>query len=309
MVTRYLRLGGVAVLLSASLCLAQAGPGGPGGRPEGGRPRGGGPGGALGRLPLAGDWKPQLDRLATDLKLDDTQKAEAEKVFKAHEDKMRELTEQFKQPPEEMAKMQEIRKALREADEAGNTAESQKLREEMRGIQEARRVRLQPVMEKVDAAQKEQHDGLVALLHPEQKEKFEQIWQEWEEARRPNFMQRSPQALKRIVDRITDLSDDQKKKIDGLFDEFKKTTRETKEDSPEYKKLVEKLYTDVMAVLTPQQQEKASAALRGHGPGGDRGPGGEGGRGGPGGRQHGGPRPGGPAPGGPGGEKPGGGKG
>lgn len=268
MLTRCITMAGVLLMLAAGVCLAQEGPGGRGG-PRRGPGGPGGPGGDFRRFPMPGDWKAKLEKMTADLKLDQTQQAECEKIFQNHEKKLRELNEQFRPAPEEIEKLRALREAIQAARAAGNEEESRRLREQMRALQEERVARLKPIQEKVAAAQKEQHDALLAQLRPDQKEKFETLWKEWEEnPSGPEFTQRSPQALRRILERVTDLTADQKAQIDQIFEEFKKSTREQDRESPEFRKLTDKLYAEVKAALTPEQQEKVAELLSGRRPGG-----------------------------------------
>ena len=100
-------------------------------------------------------------------------------------------------------------------------------------------------------------------MRDDQKEKFEKFWVDWTTSRRPAGPVRSPQALKAMVDKLADLTADQKKQIEEAFAGFKKIVREdVKEDSPEYRRRTRQLYEDVMKALTPEQREKISAQLR-----------------------------------------------
>jgi hypothetical protein len=277
MLTRWIGVVGVAFVVWSGLCLAQPPAGGPerGHRPQDDR--------ELGRPRLPGGWSQMLERMAKELNLDEAQLAKAETILKAQEEKSQAIYKDFVPTPEEQQKLEGLRQARREARRAGSAEEEARVAEEMRKVQEARQARLAPMQEKLVAIEKEEHDGLLAVMRDDQKEKFEIFWADWTISRRPAGPVRSPQALKAMTDKLADLTADQKKQIEEAFAGFKKAVREdAKEDSPEYRRRTRQLYEDVIKALTPEQREKISAQLREGRPdrGGRRGfPGGRGERG------------------------------
>lgn len=268
MLTKWIGVAGVMLMVWSGLCSAQPPAGGPerGLRPRDDR--------GMGRPRLPGDWSRMLERMAKELNLDEAQQAAVGTILKAQEEKSRAIHEGFTPTPEEREMLENLRRARRDARQSGNAAEEARVVEEMRKVQEAQQARLAPVQEKLAALEKEEHANLLVVMRDDQKEKFEQFWQNWATSRRPGGPVRSPQALKAMIDKLTDLTTEQKKQIEDAFGEFKKAVREEvkepgrdgpalKDDSPEYRRKTRKLYEDVMKVLTPEQREKISAQLRG----------------------------------------------
>jgi Spy/CpxP family protein refolding chaperone len=204
-----------------------------------------------------------LERMTKELNLDEAQRAKAETILKAQEEKSQAVYKDLMPTPEEQQKLEGLRQARREARRAGNAEEEARVAEEMRKVQQARQARLTPMQERLAAIEKEEHDSLLAVMRDDQKEKFEKFWADWMTSRRPAGPVRSPQALKAMIDKLANLTAEQKKQIEEAFAGFKKTVREdVKEDSPEYRQRTRQLYEDVMKALTPEQREKILAQLR-----------------------------------------------
>ncbi|MBN2560925.1 MAG: hypothetical protein JXQ75_08345 [Phycisphaerae bacterium] len=284
MFTQCFRWGGVALVLAASICVAQE-------KPEGGdKPqmkRGDKPEARRGDRrtmegPVRRDPQAQADRLIKELGLDEGQQAQVRKIFEECHGKMAELREALRLPPEAVEKMKKLRDEMKAAREDGNEERMRDLSDQMRAVHEERRKAMEPVREEMGAIQEKQYESLLAVMREDQKPRFEDWWEEWIGSRQPFSVQRSPRALKAAVGKLPDLTAEQKEQIDELFAAFKKAVRDADQKSPEYKKSTEKLYDDVIKVLTPEQQQTVEKKLRGRG-----GP--EGGR-----RHHG--RPGGPGP-------------
>ncbi len=204
----------------------------------------------------------QIERLIQELKLDEQQTAEVRKIYKEHEEKMREIHESFRQDPEEMEKMAQLREEMRAAREADDRDKIQEVRKKMQAVQEERRAKMAPLREKLLAADAERHERLLAVMHPDQKAAFEKIWQEWTQFQRPFVSLRNPRVLKEIVDKLPDLSLEQREQVEPLFREFQKAVREQEDQSAEFRRLAAKLYEDVTKLLTPEQKAEVDRQLR-----------------------------------------------
>ena len=104
---------------------------------EGGPPRGEGQGPGRRAMPSPQE---RVDRLSTDLNLNDEQKAKIKKIFEAEADKMKALREDQSTPPEEKRpKMMEIRKASSDQVKAVLDKDQQKKYDEMQAKMQERR--------------------------------------------------------------------------------------------------------------------------------------------------------------------------
>lgn len=74
---------------------------------------------------------------------------------------------------------------------------------------------------------------------------------------------RSPRALKAIVDRLGDLTPEQRRTIDAVFQQFRESQRENRGQSPDNAAKHRKLYDDVFAVLTDGQKTRVEQQLSG----------------------------------------------
>lgn len=236
------------------------------GRGEGGRRRGEGG-------PMRFDPKAELTRMTETLKLDEDQQATIGKVLENAQTKMTEQREKMRPSDDERAKMDAMREEMRAAREAGDDAKVQELRERMR---ESMGPRMEESRKAMDEIHKTLHDGIVAQLRDDQKPQFETMWAERMAMRRggpggpdgPGGPNRGPLALKAIVDKLDDLTADQKQQIETLFTTFRDANKDkSARPSPEAAK---KLQADVMAVLTDGQKAKVEKTLSGNrrGPGG-----------------------------------------
>ncbi len=259
MTVKSIRWCGVAVILAASVCLAQEPPEATGGKDEperaGRRERG--------RRGDRQNPRSQMDRLIKKLKLDEEQQSQTRALYETHKKQMGEVRDSLRPTPETREKMKGFREEMRAAREANDEARVKQLREEMRAVQEERRARLAPLHEKREAARKELHDGLLAVMHEDQKEPFEELWKKMHEDRGPRPSLRDPRMLKAAVDKLSDVTSEQQEQLDALFAAFMKDSRDVEKKSKEHKKLSGKLYGNVMQVLTPEQQERITKQMRG----------------------------------------------
>lgn len=254
MLTRSIRWGSLVLFVAASICVSQERPGGqegkvqddPANRRIKSKRRGRGP---------------RPENLIKKLDLDEDQQVAVRKIFEDHDKQTRALQEEFRPSPEMSERLREIREEMRAARMAGDEAPMREIRERMRAVQEVRRQKMAPMRERREALRKAQYESLLEVMHEDQKASFEEFWAEMTEPRRFDSVQQSPRALKRVVDRLPDLTSEQKEQIEAMFNQHRLAARENPRGSPANTKLAEKLYTDVMKVLTPGQKEMIEARL------------------------------------------------
>lgn len=277
----------LVVLLAATFAWAQEPPSGedrgegdrPARREARRRPAGDqdrpGPGGRRGEFGqrMGGNVEEQMRTLTEALKLDEAQQESVKAIVDDHMKKLREVQASMRPSEEEMERMRTMREAMREAREAGDDARIDELREENRKYQEGQRGRMEKMQQQMEEWRKGLHEGLVGVLHEDQKADFEKLWKEHME--RPRVQMRvDPRQLKRVVDALESLSGDQKDQIANLFRAHQQESREIGEnDRRAVERSNRKLFDDVMKVLNDEQKAKVQREMQARAPRG-----GEGGR-------------------------------
>jgi len=185
------------------------------------------------------------------------------KIYEGLAEKMQALREGYRPSPELREKMNEHREAMLAAREAGDEDKLREIRQQMRALQEERRQAMAPMREKMEALQTAHHDELLAIMHKDQKERFEKLWNERMKPRGFGGPRRSAHALKTVVKKLPDLTSEQEQQIEALFTQYKEATREMERRSLEHRKLTSRLYDDVVKLLTPEQQKVVEENLRG----------------------------------------------
>lgn len=266
------------VVLATSFALAQSPDNPPPNEPPAreDRPRGMRPGPGVGR---AAPPEMQLEHLKEQLKLDEVQSAAIRKLIDEHHAKVMEAREELRPTPEEAEAMNRLRKSMEEARDSNDPTRIDELKEEARKIRTEREAKIQPIRERLEKSEKSLHDGVFQLLRPDQQENFEKVWAERSASRfNRGGAGRDPRMLKAVIDRLPDLTGEQKSQIEKLFEEFRRPpekpsdgvegdgsrpARPTREDRMKLQReKIEKLHAEVMAVLTPEQQKSVVAELK-----------------------------------------------
>lgn len=261
------KFGGVVMLLAASVCTGQQ----PANPQEGQEPK---PGQTEVRKQHAGRPEGVLQVLTKELNLDEAQQAEVKRLLDEQRSREYEARTTMHMPQELVEKMAGLRQEMRQARETGDNEKLRQVRDALVALQKDREEAMKPVQEKVAEMQEQLHDQILTILRDDQKAKFEDVWEE-HMASRGGYggPVRSPRALKAQIDKLQDLTPDQKQQIESLFDQFRKTSREPQNAGLKQRnELTKKLYDDVFALLTPEQKDKTEKALQGN-RGGPRNPG------------------------------------
>ncbi len=206
-----------------------------------------------------------LQMLVRELKLDEAQEAQLKTILDEHRNRERELRISTPIPPELQEKTAKVRQAMMRAREAGDMDTLQQLREELQGLHAEREEFLKPVKEKLDESQELLHDQILNSLRDDQKARFVELWDEQLTGGDPyGGPIRNPRALKSQVEKLPDLSPEQKKQVNALFEQFRRASRDVQNSGLKARKeLTKKLYDDVFALLDPGQKEKVEKALGG----------------------------------------------
>lgn len=204
--------------------------------------------------------------LASELKLDQEQSAQVGIIWEAHSKAEQALRDGLRPSPELAERMGVLRREMRAAHDAGNKERIEALRKELEAIQEERTKSMTPLREKLDELQAKLHDDLMKVMREDQVEAFERVWSEQLDRREiRKSLLRNPNAIKAAVDRLKDLTPEQKAGIKNVLDAYKRWAREAREKPGAYaaarKDKMKKLYDDVLAQLTPDQREIVTKEL------------------------------------------------
>lgn len=171
-----------------------------------------------------------------------------------------------KEAPDLAEKLAVIDKEIEDARQSNNADQTQELirqRTELVDLMSGWDPETRRQLGDVDA----KYHGAVREMVPEGKhDRLDEILetaQETQHNRPRRGPVRSPRALKAIVDRLGDLTPEQRRSIDGVFLQFRESRRERRGQSPENSADERKLYDDVFAVLTDGQKTRVEQQLAG----------------------------------------------
>jgi hypothetical protein len=211
------------------------------------------------------DPRKMKEELTSSLNLDAAQQSDADRILKAHQQKLSDLRKEYPVSEEMVQKMTKIREDLKTAREAKDQAKIEELAGQMRTIRADDEQRKLPMRKAQEDARQALKGELMAILHDDQKAKFDTYWSEKMDVSRDRYAgpARSPQALKAIVDRLAGITTDQKSQMDILFKQYFEASRTTTGNQAANDAQVKKLYDDVLNVLTPEQRQQAEQKLKG----------------------------------------------
>lgn len=208
-----------------------------------------------------------LDLFTEELNLDEPQRQETDRLLSENRRKLLEVRASFKPPAEGMDRTRALVEKLRLAKQAGDAEAIRTATDQLREIQKERESELAPMRQKMAEIQQELHDQIAALLHEDQKQKFEELWEErmgQNSAFRGRV--RSPQALKAMVDRLPGLTEFQKTQIDQQFRSYHESVKDQPSTSQAREQSTKLLYDSVTALLTTEQRETIARQMAGRNP-------------------------------------------
>lgn len=217
--------------------------------------------------PLHGmDPTGMLDALTTELQLDETQRQQALSLLTDYRTKQIEVRKSLRPQPEASDRTRQLLSEMRAAQQAGDKDKIKQLSDELRAIRETQNAQIAPMRQQLQDLQDTLHTDLKGILRPDQHEKFESIWEE-RMVRRGSVRgrMRSPQALRTLVEKLPDVTGEQKQQIDALFKANMEAVREAGSNHVAKEKANAKLYDDVLAALTPEQRDTVNKQLEGRG--------------------------------------------
>ncbi len=175
-----------------------------------------------------------LERMAEELKLTPEQKQKVSDLFDAYGTKREAVRSAFQMSPEERERHRSLAQELRAASEEGDKARVEQLRKESADLRSARLAKIQPAQKELEDATTKLQQDVLALLNPDQKPAFEAFWKDLSEGGR-GTPPKNPRLLKHIVDKLDDLSKEQRQQIDDLFRAFHEEEREIRSKASDRK--------------------------------------------------------------------------
>lgn len=190
------------------------------------------------------------------LGLDQTQEAAVQQLLEGHRAQVEEVRKSLTPPPETADATRDILTKMRDAQAKGDHALVRQYTDELRKLREETNSRIGPMRERFEQLQTQLHDKLAGLLRDEQKAGFERIWEERMIRTPPRPAAQNTRLLRMLVDRLSDLSSDQKQKMQDLNKQYTDAMKEAGRD-PGARERAEQAYHDaVMALLLPAQKSE-----------------------------------------------------
>jgi hypothetical protein len=215
-----------------------------------------------------------LDRLTKELNLDAAQQEAVSQALKDHQTYVTQIRQTMQnQPTEGYQKMRALTDEMHAAREAGDLEKVKQLSEQVRELGREQQEKMAPMREQLAQSNEKLRDSILAALREDQKAGFDKFWEE-KMARRGSYRgpERSPQALKALVEQMSGLTIEQRQQIEQLFRQHMEAEKTAPKGSSAERALVTKLYDAVMASLTPEQRTMLEMKLAGR-PRGARGEG------------------------------------
>lgn len=205
-----------------------------------------------------------IEKMKTDLKLDANQESALQAVVQEHEKAMGALRNEMRQSPEMTKQLNELREKMKKASEANDQDAIKQASDEMQALRKTQMDRLGPTREKMTKAQEGLKDKMRTVLREDQKAAFDKLWEENMAPSAAGRARSNPRILRSLVERMQDVTADQKRQIAELFKQFDEATKGQKDRSPAmFESQNQKLYDSIMSVLTPEQREKVQDRLQG----------------------------------------------
>lgn len=205
-----------------------------------------------------------VERLKTELKLDAAQIEQVDKLAAENEQTMVALRDQMKMPPETIAEMTKIRAELNKVQEAGDQAKMKELGDRLQQIRTEFSERTKPVRERMTNMQTVFKEKVRAVMRDDQREAFDRIWTDRTATDIRSRLRQNPRMLKAFVDRLTDLTSEQKTQIGDIFKQHQELEKGLK-DRVTREQAGQRVYDSVMAILTPAQREQLEARAKSRG--------------------------------------------
>ncbi len=203
-----------------------------------------------------------VDRIKTELKLDASQISQIDQLVAENEKLMVALRDQMKMPPESIEAMTRLREELNKAQEANDQAKLKETGDKMQQMRTEFTERTKPVRERMTNMQNQFRDKMRGVLREDQREGFDRIWLDRNSGDMRSRMRQNPRMLKAMVDRVPELTSEQKTQIDDLFKQHNEAEKGLK-DRAAREQASQRIYDAVMTILTPAQRAELDSRMSG----------------------------------------------
>lgn len=198
----------------------------------------------------------QTRRLVRELKLDEAQAEQIREILRKEDEAFRELNVSESVPQQLRDQIQSVAREFGEAREAGDTERAKQLREQQLELGRKVRESGMAVREKVEALREISRAEILTILRNDQIESFNAYWEKnMSRGSGASSRARNPALLKRLVERLPDLTVGQKKQVDDLFKVHAIDAHTTGNVPRAPRARINKLFEDVYAVLTDKQKK------------------------------------------------------
>ncbi len=254
---------GLVVLLAAGFCAAQEGstPGGDAERTQGPAP--------AKRPARPIDSTGLLEPMTRELELAEDQQVAVKNLLTEYKDRTLEIRRGFKPSAEYTEKMRGMLNELRDARQSGDNDKVQALTNQLKEMRKDQEAQFEPMRKELAGLQTHLHDQLLAVIHPDKHERFERVWDQYMIRRSPQGgMERNPFILRSLIERLPDLTPEQRDKVNELFKQHTESMRSP--DPEDYRtarnRLNTVLYDGLMGLLTAEQRKNVEKELKQHPP-------------------------------------------
>ncbi len=198
----------------------------------------------------------QIRRLVQALKLDETQVEQVRGILQKEDEAIRALNANDAVPQELRDQIQAVANESGEAREAGDTERLKELHEKRLELGRKAREFGMPALEEARALREISREQILTVLRADQIESFDRYWEKnMTRGPRSSGGARNPALLKRLVDRLPDLTVQQKNQVDALFKAHVSGANPSWRDPRVARVQLDKLFDDVYAVLTERQKK------------------------------------------------------
>lgn len=210
-------------------------------------------------LPPMIDWRMMARRLETELQLTGEQLTEVKQAISEHMRLSADLRIKMQPPKDLMEKASRLQQEMQTAQDAGDAARVRSLAKKLQDLRSEHSDRIAPLREQLARAPRELRERLLKILPAEERFSARRILDE-EMAKVEN--RRNPRRLKAAIDKLPDLTEEQRKQIGRVFELLRNSSDSSPEARTQQQRLAVRLYEVLRSVLTPAQQELFDADLR-----------------------------------------------
>lgn len=217
--------------------------------------------------PDTNNYESQFESLVTECGVTDANAKQLLGLLQAWDTDTRMLVDSVKPGSPDLAlKLEAIDKELEAATKSNDTGRIRDLSEKRQNVQELMDGWSPETRQQLVEMDNKYRGAVREMVAPDKFDRMDEILDAAQDAQPHRARRgpvRSPRALKAIVDRLGDLTPEQRRSVDGLFAQFREGQRESTGREQDKNVITRKLYDDVFAVLTDGQKTRVEQQLAG----------------------------------------------